>query len=89
MTKLTILSGVSLVICIVCLLVVYLWPTRDWMGGPLIGMFLYLPLIIIEGVLLFLCIVLEQRRRLIVTAQGVVAVACLALLVYYVINHPQ
>ena len=89
MTRLTILSRGFFLVSILCLLVLYLWPTGDWMGGPLIGMFIYLPLLIINGVLLILCAVLDQGRRFIAVLQGIITLACVILLVYYIINHPQ
>jgi hypothetical protein len=89
MTRLPILSGISLLVCAICILVIYLWPTRDWVGGPLIGMFFYLPVVIIEGILLFFCIFLQQGRRFIVTVQGLLAVTCVVLLVYYIVNHQR
>lgn len=89
MTRLPISSGVFFFISILCLLILYLWPTREWMGGPLLGMFIYLPLIIINGVLLILRAVLDRGKRFIVVVQGVVTLACVILLVYYIINHPQ
>lgn len=59
------------------------------MGGPLIGMFIYLPLLIINGILLILCAVREQGRRFILAVQGVVTLSGVVILVYYIINHPQ
>lgn len=89
MTKLNMLSGLFLFVSLLCLLGIYIWPTRDWMGGPLIGLTIYMPVIIIESILFFVCLLLQRWQRLIVSVQGILAVGCMGLLIIYIANHPQ
>ena len=90
MTKVTFLSVLSLLICGGCLLIIYLWPTRDWMGGSLLMISIYIPILFIESILLLFFSLAEPKvRRIAVSIQVVLAIGCAVVLARYIITHQQ
>lgn len=87
MTRNRLASAALFIVTVIPIVVVNYYPVGDWMGGPLMILFILIPLSVVQLIVTILNFRKKENVKSIAALQTAIMLLCNGLMVYYIGIH--